>query len=93
MGHIESRKFPAPFHMTIRPFHVADLPTLLRLTVESFEGIAMDQTIEEKFGLLAEHDWQWRKARHIEEDCAGNPAGVFVAEEDGKIIGYISHAA
>lgn len=76
--------------MTIRPFQSADLPTLQRLTVESFEGLAMDQTIEEKFGILAEHDWRWRKARHLEQDCEGNPEGVFVAEEEGEIIGYIT---
>ncbi len=76
--------------MHIRTFQPADLPTLQRLTLEAFEGIAMDQTIEEKFGVLGDHDWRWRKARHIEQDCTGNPDGCFVAEEDGKIIGYIT---
>lgn len=76
--------------MKIRPYLATDLETLKRITVESFDGIAMDQTIEEKFGVLGGRDWRWRKARHIEQDCVGNPAGVFVAEEDGKILGYIT---
>ncbi len=76
--------------MVIRPFDPADLETLQRMTVDAFDGIAMDQTIEAQFGELGGHDWRWRKARHIEQDCAANPGGVFVAEEDGRIIGYIT---
>jgi ribosomal protein S18 acetylase RimI-like enzyme len=76
--------------MHIRTYVPADLPTLQQLTIAAFDGIAMDQEIEKRFGPLGEHDWRWRKARHIEQDCAANPGGVFVAEEDGRIIGYIT---
>jgi ribosomal protein S18 acetylase RimI-like enzyme len=76
--------------MTIRPFHPADLEELKRITLEGFDGIAIDQNIERHFGVLGGHDWRWRKARHVDEDCAANPAGVFVAVADGRILGYIS---
>ena len=76
--------------MTIRLFQPSDLDELKRITLEGFDGTALDQNIEKQFGVLGGHDWRSRKARHIEEDCAANPAGAFVAEEDGKILGYIT---
>lgn len=76
--------------MTIRPYRPEDLETLKRLTVESFGGVALDQNVEQALGLLAGHDWQWRKARHIDEDAEANAAGIFVAEADGRVAGYIT---
>lgn len=74
----------------IRLFRPDDLQALKQLTVDSFAGVTLEQNIEEKLGTLAEHDWRWRKARHVDEDVAANPAGIFVAEAEGKIVGYIT---
>ena len=76
--------------MNIRPYQPQDLETLKRLTIESFEGIAVDQTIEKAHGILGGRDWRWRKTRAVDEDVTVNPAGVFVAEVDGSVVGYIS---
>ena len=76
--------------MNIRPYEPQDLEALKRLTIEGFEGIAIDQNIENSLGILGGRDWRWRKTRQVEEDVAVNPAGVFVAEEDAKVVGYIS---
>jgi ribosomal protein S18 acetylase RimI-like enzyme len=76
--------------MHIRSYVPGDLATLQEMTITAFDGISMDQEIERRFGPLGEHDWRWRKARHIEQDCAANPGGAFVAEEDGRIVGYIT---
>src|SRR5262245_13072390 len=35
-------------------------------------------------------DWRWRKARDIDDDVARDAAGVFVADDDGQIAGYIT---
>lgn len=74
----------------IRAYEPADLAELKRLTIEGFEGISLDQNVERQFGLLAGHDWKWRKARQVDEDVAANPSGVFVAEQAGRAVGYIS---
>jgi len=74
----------------IRTYKPSDLEELKRITVEAFAGIALDQRVEEHLGVLHGHDWRWRKARHIEDDVAANPAGVFVAEENGRILGFIT---
>jgi ribosomal protein S18 acetylase RimI-like enzyme len=76
--------------MHIRLYQPSDIEELRRITVEGFDGTAIDQNVERNFGRLAGHDWRWRKARQVDEDCEVNPAGVFVAEEDGKVLGYIT---
>ena len=78
--------------MTFREYRSGDLEELKRITLEAFEGLALDQRVEEHLGVLHGHDWRWRKARQIEEDVAANRAGVFVAEEGGTILGYITTA-
>lgn len=74
----------------IRLYQASDLTELKRITVEAFDGIAIDQRVEEELGVLHGHDWRSRKARHIDDDVEANSAGVFVAEEDGWILGYIT---
>jgi ribosomal protein S18 acetylase RimI-like enzyme len=74
----------------IRLYQPGDLTELKRMTVEAFDGIAIDQRVEEQLGVLHGHDWRSRKARHIDDDVQANPAGVFVAEENGRILGYIT---
>ena len=76
--------------MHIRPFQPADLPTLQAITVEAFTGVSIDEGIEQAHGLVSGHDWRWRKARHIADDAARDPAGIFVAEDAGQIVGYVT---
>src|SRR5260370_39971723 len=76
--------------MPIRLYGPSDLELLRSLTQEAFQGVSIDHNMEAIFGTIAGRDWRWRKARHIDEDVASNPEGVFVAEEDGQVIGYIT---
>lgn len=80
----------APSNFRIRTADGADLPILRRLTVESFGGVNIEEGIERKLGVLNGHDWKWRKARHIDADFAAHPAGIFVAESGGAVVGYIT---
>ena len=75
--------------MLIRPWRPGDTEPLKQITVDAFGGVAIDYWIEQQFGLLG-NDWKARKAKHIDADVAANPAGVFVAEEDGQVLGYIT---
>jgi ribosomal protein S18 acetylase RimI-like enzyme len=75
---------------TIRPFQPSDLEMLKRITAEAFSGASIDQLVEQHLGILHGHGWQWRKLRHIDEDAAANPGGIFVAESEGVILGYIT---
>lgn len=75
---------------SIRSFTADDLPTLQRITVQAFENVSIERNIEVLFGIINGHDWRWRKARHVEQDAQRDPAGVFVAETDGQVVGYIT---
>jgi ribosomal protein S18 acetylase RimI-like enzyme len=76
--------------MHIRPYQPSDLPELKRITVEAFTGVSIDEGMEAAFGTIGGHDWRWRKARHIDVDVAREPTGVFVAEDTGRVVGYIT---
>ena len=74
----------------IRPYRPEDLPRLREITIESFPEVSIDRNIEQQFGFVGGRDWRDRKAMSIDRDCEANPAGVFVAEEDGHILGYVT---
>ena len=75
----------------IRQFNPDDLPAIKTITVEGFMGVSLDHAVEDKLGgELGGHDWRWRKARHIDDDAVVNPDGIFVAELDGEVVGYIT---
>ncbi len=76
--------------VVIRPYQPADLPVLRQITVDSFGGVALEQVLEDKFGRWNERSWKARKADHIDDDCAANPSGVFIADRAGQILGYIT---
>ena len=76
--------------MKIRPYRPSDLETLKTITAVCFDGVCIDQNIEQLYGLIHDQDWRWRKKRHIDDDAAINAAGIFVAEEDGQIVGYVT---
>jgi ribosomal protein S18 acetylase RimI-like enzyme len=75
---------------SIRLYRPEDLEAIKTLTLEAFAGVTLEQNVEEKLGRLHGRDWRWRKARHIDDDVAANREGIFVAEADGRIVGYIT---
>jgi ribosomal protein S18 acetylase RimI-like enzyme len=76
--------------VSFRLYRLEDLEGIKRLTVESFGGVTIEENVEAALGALNGHDWRWRKARHIDEDVASNPTGIFVAESQGRMVGYIT---
>jgi len=56
----------------IRPYQPDDLAELKRITVEAFEGLALDERIEEQIGVVHKRDWRWRKARDVEDEVLGD---------------------
>ena len=76
---------------SIRPYQSGDLEAIKVITLVGFAGVSLDYELEEKLGgKLAGHDWRWRKSRHIDDDVAANAEGIFVAEAEGEVLGYIS---
>lgn len=78
---------------SIRPYQSDDLEAIKVITLSGFAGVSLDHALEDKLGgELAGHDWRWRKARHIDDDVAVHAEGIFVAETEGEVVGYISTA-
>ena len=76
--------------VTIRPYRPDDLAAVCEVTVASFGGVSIDRNIERQFGPVGGRDWTARKAREVERDCAAQPDGIFVAEADGAVVGYVT---
>ncbi len=76
--------------MKIRPYQPEDLAILQEITVEAFQGVSIDEGIEREYGIVNGRDWKWRKAGHVKADAQREPEGIFVAEVEGRIAGYIS---
>lgn len=74
----------------IRKYKPSDLQALRQITAICFEKVSIDKNIEDRFGCIGDMDWKERKMSHIDDDAAANPDGVFVAEVDGEIAGYIT---
>ena len=77
-------------NITVRDYHPSDLPVLKAIMVEAFTGVSIDQGIENLYGPINGHDWKWRKARHLDDDAARDPEGIRVAEQDGRILGFVT---
>ncbi len=75
---------------TIRKFRESDREALKEITAECFENVSIDANIERALGKIRGRDWRWRKKRHIDADIAANAGGIFVAEDAGRPIGYIT---
>jgi ribosomal protein S18 acetylase RimI-like enzyme len=76
--------------MLIRPYRESDRAVIKAITVEAFEGVSIDQNIENQFGPVGGHDWRWRKERHVDDDIQAPGSAIWVAEDGDKIVGYIS---
>jgi ribosomal protein S18 acetylase RimI-like enzyme len=76
--------------MRIRRFRPEDTKALKEITAQTFDITSIDKNIEDRFGLLNATDWVCRKLKHIDADIAANAEGIFVAEEEGQVIGYIT---
>jgi ribosomal protein S18 acetylase RimI-like enzyme len=77
-------------NVLIRAYAPGDLETLRQITVSSFGSVAVDEMMEQRYGVWNERDWKARKADHINDDVAANAPGCFVAECGGRLVGYIT---
>lgn len=80
-------------HAVLRCYKPSDLERLREITIEAFNGVSIDQNIEKMFGALNGVHWQELKAGNVTKDTDDNPAGIFVAEKEGEVAGYITCSA
>ncbi len=76
--------------MIIRRIRPEELDRLIEITVAAFDGVSIDQRIDQTFGPIARKDWRWRKERAVIQDWERAPEGIFVAEWQGEVVGGIT---
>ena len=77
--------------MIIRTYRESDREALKEITITCFDGnSSIDHNMESLFGLVDGRDWKWRKRLHMDSDIAANAAGIFIAEIEGRPVGYIN---
>ena len=75
----------------IRSFRASDAQVLKEIIVLAFDGVSMDQNMERIFGeQIGPTTWQERKRRAMEADILANPEGIFVAEDKGQVVGFVT---
>ncbi len=79
-----------PIEFDIRDFCEDDLARIVDITVEAFDGVSIDQNIEQRLGKCAEVPWKLRKEQAIQLDAKRDPGGIFVAQQGDEIIGYVT---
>ena len=75
----------------IRPFQAADTEAVVAITVEVFGPASIDAKIEAMLGRPAA-PWAQVKSQAVRGELRANPAGCFVAEIDGRVVGFITTA-
>lgn len=76
--------------MIIRKYKESDREQLKDISVICIDGMSVDQNIEGLYGHIAGKDWRYRKQCQIETDIDTNAKGIFVAEINRSVIGFIS---
>lgn len=77
--------------LVIRRFQPGDREDVIRITKEAWVGVTMAELRERRFGVLGGRTWDEQKAEAIITKCERNPERCFIAEIDGKVVGYATY--
>ena len=76
----------------IRGLRPEDQAAVEAITAEAFQGVSIDEVIEQRFGPLRPLSWQTIKSTAVGAEVREQAATCYVAELDGQVIGYITTA-
>jgi ribosomal protein S18 acetylase RimI-like enzyme len=72
----------------VRRYEQRDRRAVLQIAGRSFEGVCLDENIENAFGKLGD-SWQIHKKSAVDYDLQNNPSSAFVAIMDNRIVGFV----
>lgn len=80
-------------NLRIRPFKKNDLNDLVQLTLLAFEPIftSFEQILGPKIYPIIYPDWRKRQAEGVEKLSTNEKINLWVAQADGKVIGFIAY--
>lgn len=76
----------------IRPFREDDLDSILCMTKAAWQGMTLYHLTEQRHGMIGKVPWHERKSRDVGSFCTRYPQQVLVADEDGRVVGYVTFA-
>ena len=79
---------PENAQITARGYRRRDRDAVLRIAEESFRGVCIDENIQKQFAQIG-GTWQEHKRGTVDYDLANNSSSTFVAEVDGKVVGFV----
>lgn len=74
----------------IRPWRPKDIDQIRHITLQVFGPSTFERNIEQRYGMIGGHDWQWRKTRHLDHDLALDNGQCLVAVVDSLVVGYVT---
>jgi ribosomal-protein-alanine N-acetyltransferase len=77
--------------MKIRKAKKSDINAITSLTVRAWKGATVAEAMEKKHGLVQGRRWYAYKSADLRDFCRQHLRRVFVAEEDGRIVGYATY--
>jgi len=77
--------------VTIAPGDRSHADAAAEITREAFQGVAIEQAIENALGPLAGHPWQDIKADQVRREFHDRPQHCFVALAGGRVVGYVTN--
>ncbi len=67
-----------------------DIEPVLAITREAFDGVSVDQTIEQALGPLPGAPWRDVKSDTVRKEFTRAPENCFVAKLGGRVVGYVT---
>jgi len=76
----------------IRKAKKEDAEKIADMTEKIWKGYTIAELLEKRYGKICGKNWWEYKKEEIEKSCKNHPEYVFIAEVDGKIVGYATYS-
>ena len=74
--------------MEIRKAVPEDVDRILEITRIAWVDVSLSKLMEDRHGIIGGRRWWTYKMDQLRARCAQNLSSIFVAVEDGKVVGY-----
>ena len=75
----------------VREARPEDVEAIADITYRGWDGVTIGEALEQRHGVRGGKTWRERKRAEIVADFRRRPHEFFVAEIDGRVVGYASY--